>query len=68
MDKSILTGATARIILRYAASALFTHGWLSDGESASIATDPDLQMLVAAILIAGTELYYRMAKRFGWPT
>lgn len=68
MEKKILTGAMARIILRYAAGALAMHGYLSATDSASIAGDADLQLIVATALVAGVELYYRLAKRYGWPT
>ena len=67
-----MTGALARIALRYLAGLLFAKGLLSATDSDFIANDPDIMMLVEAgaglALGAAVEGWYWLAKRFGWPT
>lgn len=55
-----------RIALRYGAAALVAHGWLAAGDGATLATDPDVQMLLGAAVGLGVEAWYWLAHRFGW--
>lgn len=57
-----------RILLRYAAMALVTRGLISDEAGATLATDPDVQLAVGALIGFATEGWYWLAKRFGWGT
>lgn len=71
-----MTGALARIILRYIIGGLFgalaALGLLAPDVVAQITTDKDLELLIAMGLpfAAGTavEVWYWAAKRFGWAT
>lgn len=59
-------GAFIRIAMRYGAMFLVTRGWLSAEDGASFATDPDIEMLIGAAVIAVTEGWYVLARRYGW--
>lgn len=67
-----MTGVFARILLRVAAGVLMGRGWLSAEDGAALSADPDVLHLVegaiGAAIWAVTEYYYRLAKKFGWPT
>lgn len=58
-----MNGAVARIILRYVAGGLVL-GSPVVGER--LAQDPDLVMLVGALVGIATEGFYYLAKRRGW--
>lgn len=57
----MISGAVARIALRYVAGALVG---MEIGDQ--LAMDPDLVLLVAAGLAAVVEGVYAFAKRHGW--
>ncbi|MBD9455945.1 hypothetical protein IB244_31230 [Rhizobium sp. RHZ02] len=56
----------ARIALRYLAGALIAKGYLDAGTGDTLASDPDLLMLVGLGIGALTELAYVVAHRMGW--
>ena len=55
-----------RIILRYGAGALVAKGYLTPTDASALATDPDILLAAGAILGVVTEVWYALAKRFGW--
>ena len=55
-----------RILLRYVAMALVTRGLISDEAGATLATDPDVQLVVGALIGFATEAWYVLARRLGW--
>lgn len=67
-----MNAALARILLRYFAMALVMWGLLGPADAKVLTTDPDLamviEMAVGFAVMAGTELWYWAAKRFGWAT
>jgi hypothetical protein len=71
-----MSPAVARIILRYVIGgllgALVSLGLLAPEVVQQIVGDKDIEFVIAVSLpIVGgaiTELWYRAAKRFGWPT
>lgn len=60
--------AFARIILRYGAGFLAASGWLDRDTSNMLAVDPDIQLALAGGLLALSEGWYWLAKKFGWTT
>lgn len=66
-----MLGVAARILLRVIAGIMIGWGlpydWVSD-----LTRDPEALMtaevIVGGLLWAGTEVYYLIAKRFGWQT
>lgn len=59
-------GPLARIIARWISGGLVTAGFLLPSEAQSIATDPDVLMLIGVGLSAITEGFYALAKKRGW--
>ena len=63
-----MNAAIARIILRYLAGILIARGLISE----DFAQDPDvfmaLEALVGFAIMAGTEVWYMLAKKLGWNT
>lgn len=61
--------AIIRILLRYAGMALATKGFIGAQE---LSGDPEfvalVEMGVGALMATGTEVWYALAKRFGWRT
>ena len=64
-------GPWIRIALRIVAGILIGKGLFGD-DAYTWAADPDVVYLVeiaaAAIIWGISEYYYKLAKRFGWPT
>lgn len=60
--------AFARILLRYGAGFLAASGWLDRETSNMLAVDPDVQLALAAAMLALSEGWYWVAKRWGWAT
>lgn len=64
--------AIIRIALRYGAAALVARGILLPGDGAELAADPqviDAIQIAAGLAMAGVaEVWYWLAKRFGWGT
>lgn len=58
-----MTGAIARIILRYIVGGLLV-GSVAAGDK--LAADPDLVMALAAAIGIAVESFYVVAKRRGW--
>jgi len=56
----------ARIALRYGAAALVTYGMLSPSAGNSLASDPDIQVLIGMALGLMAEGWYFVARRRGW--
>jgi len=56
----------ARIILRYVSGALGAAGLLAPDVAAQVGADPDLVLVVAAVLTIATEGAYAVAVRKGW--
>lgn len=61
-----MTSVIIRIGLRYGAAYLVARGLLSPDDGASLATDPDVQMLIGTAMGAAAEGWYWAARRFGW--
>lgn len=61
-----------RILIRYAAAALVAKGVLSPGLGDMLALDPDVSAVIeiaaGGMAAASVELWYAVAKRFGWAT
>ena len=59
-----------RIALRYIAAVLIARGFLNEGDGNMLANDPELaamiEVAVGAAIGAVTELWYTIARRFGW--
>ena len=60
--------AIARILARYLASALVTAGILAPDFAAQIGADPDVILLLGAVIGAVAEWAYARAKKNGGPT
>ncbi|MGR3495238.1 hypothetical protein [Citreimonas sp.] len=56
-----MNGAIARILIRYGVGAVIG---IKAGEA--LAGNPDVVLVVAAVVGAATEYAYRVAKRKGW--
>lgn len=61
-----MTGPIARIIARWAASALVTYGFISPEYGSAL--DTDLALVLGSVLGFWTEAAYVFAKRKGWTT
>lgn len=65
-------GAIVRILLRYLAAFLVAKGFLTPDDAQTLPRDPDLlaavEMFLGFAIIAATEAWYWLAKRFGWST
>ena len=61
-----MIGPFARIIARYISGALVTYGMFTAPEAAQL--NPDIVLIVGAVLGAGVEMAYAYAKRVGWTT
>ena len=63
-----LTPVLARIILRYLSGALVSYGFLGHADAETLMMDPDVALVVGAVIGATVEGFYAIAKRFGWAT
>ena len=61
-----MTAVIARIACRYVAGALIAKGFLDAGTGDTLATDPDVLMLVGLGIGVLTELAYTVAHKMGW--
>jgi hypothetical protein len=57
-----------RIFARYASGALVSYGVVSPEVGAELAMDPDVALVLGAIIGAATEWAYAFAKARGWTT
>jgi hypothetical protein len=62
------TAVTARILLRYLAGYLILKGVLPEDIARMIENDPEIAAVVGALIAAGVESLYGVAKRLGWKT
>jgi hypothetical protein len=61
-----MTNVLVRIFLRYAAGALIAHGYLDQTTGDTIINDADLQIMLGGALMAISEGWYFLARKFGW--
>jgi hypothetical protein len=61
-----MTGPIARILLRYGAMALIMHGFMSQDVGNSIASDPDIEMILGTAIGGAVEFCYVLAHKLGW--
>ncbi len=57
-----------RILARYLSGALVSYGVIPHEVGADLAVDPDVALVLGAIIGAATEGIYAFAKRRGWTT
>tara|TARA_R100001244_G_scaffold115499_3_gene85720 strand:- start:4906 stop:5106 length:201 start_codon:yes stop_codon:yes gene_type:complete len=64
-------GLLTRLALRYLAGALIAIGW-SESDAMWFLGDPEIvsyiTLGIGALIGTGTELWYALAKRWGWRT
>jgi hypothetical protein len=63
-----VTALIARIVLRYVAGALVAWGLLAPEDADILTMDPEMAVLVGALITAAVEGGYALAKRYGWAT
>lgn len=63
-----MTAVWTRIIARYLSGALVSYGVIPHDVGADLAMDPDVALVLGAIIGAATEGLYALAKRWGWTT
>jgi hypothetical protein len=68
MVKMTNFGPYARIVARYGSSALVTYGVLSENAGSRIGADPDVIVVIGALMGVAAELLYARARRTGRPT
>jgi hypothetical protein len=61
-----MSAVIARIACRYIAGALIAKGFLDAGTGDTLASDPDILMMVGMGLGLATEGAYALARKFGW--
>jgi hypothetical protein len=61
-----MTSVIIRIGLRYGAAFLVARGLLSPDDGATLATDPDVQLVAGMAAGAVAEGWYFLARKFGW--
>jgi len=57
-----------RILARVVAGFLIGAGWFTESSAEAIFSDPAFDLAIGALLWSVTEVYYWLAKRWGWPT
>lgn len=57
-----------RIAMRYLSGALVSYGVIPHDVGAELAMDPDVALVLGAIIGAATEAGYAFAKKRGWAT
>lgn len=62
------SSVTARILLRYLAGYLILKGVLPEDIARMIENDPEIAAVIGALIAAGVESLYAVAKRLGWRT
>jgi len=63
-----MTPVIVRILARYLSGALVSYGIIPHEVGADLAVDPDVVLVLGAIIGAATEGIYALAKRWGWAT
>ncbi len=56
----------ARIVLRYGSGALVAYGVIPRETGAELAMDPEMAMILGAVLGLAAEGFYFLARRWGW--
>ena len=56
----------SRIIARYGSGALVAYGIIPHEAGAELAMDPEVALIVGAVLGAAAEGFYVLARRLGW--
>jgi hypothetical protein len=57
-----------RILARILAGFLIGAGYMTQGAAESVFSDPAFDMAIGAVIIAATEGWYWLARKFGWRT
>ncbi len=63
-----MNAVIVRIIARYLSGALVSYGVIPQEVGADLAMDPDVALVLGAIIGAVTEGVYAFAKKRGWTT
>ena len=63
-----MTPVFVRIIARYLSGALVSYGVIPHEVGADLAVDPDVALVLGAIIGAATEGVYAFARKRGWTT
>lgn len=63
-----MTPVIVRILARYLAGALVSYGVIPHEVGADLAVDPDVALVLGAIIGAATEAGYAFARKRGWTT
>lgn len=63
-----MIGPLARIVLRYVAAIMVAYGYLTPEAGAQVSLDPDLAVIIGALLGLAVEGCYALAHRWGWST
>jgi hypothetical protein len=63
-----MTLVIARILARYLSGALVSYGLIPHEVGADLAVDPDVALVLGAIIGAATEGVYAFARKRGWTT
>lgn len=63
-----MTLVIARILARYLSGALVSYGVIPHEVGADLAVDPDVALVLGAIIGAATEGVYAFARKRGWTT
>jgi hypothetical protein len=63
-----MTPVIVRILAWYLSGALVSYGVIPHEVGADLAMDPDVALVLGAIIGAATEGLYALAKRWGWTT
>ena len=63
-----MSAVITRIVLRYLSGLLVGYGVLPHEVGSQLAVDPDVALVLGAIIGAATEGFYAWAKKKGWAT
>ena len=63
-----MSAVITRIVLRYLSGLLVGYGALPHEVGSQLAVDPDVALVLGAIIGAATEGFYAWAKKKGWAT
>jgi tetrahydromethanopterin S-methyltransferase subunit E len=63
-----MNAVIVRIVARYLSGALVSYGVIPQEVGADLAMDPDVALVLGAVIGAVTEGVYAFAKKRGWAT
>jgi len=63
-----MNAVVVRIIARYLSGALVSYGIIPHEAAAELAMDPDVALVLGALVGGITEIAYAYAKKWGWTT